>query len=201
MKILAFETALRECSVALSIDGVEVGYIKSNSLSQQSEELFVHIEHLLEMNQITLTDIDIVAVNIGPGSFTGVRIGVAAAKGLKLVLPQLKMIGITSMEILAANSLDSEPAIVILESGQAEYYCQIRGGVENVNRQQLIDLIKENPLAKIISHCELDFVENVELAEINASVLLKIATKRDVTENDITPFYIKSPSISLPKSH
>lgn len=229
MKILAFETALRKCSVALGIDGKQVDYVEASALSQQSEELFSLVEQVFARHKVTWQDIDAVVVNIGPGSFTGVRIGVAAAKGLKLVLPKLFLIGVSSLELLAeAVSLsgltreshaaggprvklvdDDATIISILEAGQQDYYCQIfnhnlvpLASLQCLGAEQLSQLLSAYPQAKIVSHCDLAGVVDYTKSEISASAVLSAAYRKiaSVTvDNDITPLYVKSPHITTAK--
>ena len=82
MLILAFETSAKAASVALTQDGVLLGEAYQNTGLTHSQTLMVMAEDLLKQCSKTVADLDAVAVAEGPGSFTGVRIGVAAAKGL-----------------------------------------------------------------------------------------------------------------------
>ncbi len=82
MRLLAIESSAKAASVAVTEDGALVGqYFQSSGLTH-SRTLLKMAEDLLENLELRLSDIDAVAVARGPGSFTGVRIGVAAAKGL-----------------------------------------------------------------------------------------------------------------------
>ena len=81
--ILCLETATTNCSVALSKDGVQLALKedKSNNYSH-AEKLHVFIDEILKENNFAVTDLDAIAVSKGPGSYTGLRIGVSTAKGL-----------------------------------------------------------------------------------------------------------------------
>ena len=99
--ILSIETATTNCSVSLSKEG-ETFALKedySNGYSH-AERLHVFIEEILKENNIDSTDIDAVAVSKGPGSYTGLRIGVSAAKGLCYAL-NVPLISISTLESLA----------------------------------------------------------------------------------------------------
>lgn len=81
MQILAFETSAKAASVALVQDGKLLGESYQNTGMTHSQTLMVMVEDLLHQCGVTVSQLDGVAVANGPGSFTGIRIGVAAAKG------------------------------------------------------------------------------------------------------------------------
>ena len=81
MRILAFETSAKAAGCALLEDGILLGESYLNTGMTHSQTLMVMAENLLHSCGFTPSDVDAVAVAAGPGSFTGVRIGVAAAKG------------------------------------------------------------------------------------------------------------------------
>ena len=105
MNLLVFDTSMGKCSVALSCNG-SVEYKESKDPFMQSEELFPIITTLLEQNEISLSDIDAIACTIGPGSFTGIRIGIASARGIKKMFPNMKLLGISTLELLAHDIHD-----------------------------------------------------------------------------------------------
>ena len=82
MRILAFETSAKAASVALLQDGKLLGESYQNTGLTHSQTLMVMAQDMLNQCGLGVNDLDAVAVAAGPGSFTGVRIGVAAAKGL-----------------------------------------------------------------------------------------------------------------------
>ena len=81
MRILAFETSAKAASVALMEDGKLLASGYQNTGMTHSQTLLVMAEDLLKQCGLTPRDVDAVAVAAGPGSFTGVRIGMAAAQG------------------------------------------------------------------------------------------------------------------------
>lgn len=82
MMILALESSATACSAALSRDGVPVAHFFQSSGLTHSKTLLPMVEEMLENCGASLHDVDVLAVAAGPGSFTGLRIGVATAKGL-----------------------------------------------------------------------------------------------------------------------
>ena len=102
MLILAFETSAKAASVALTQDGTLLGESYQNTGLTHSQTLMVMAEDLLKQCSKTVADLDAVAVAEGPGSFTGVRIGVAAAKGLSWGA-ELPCYGISTLEAMAVS--------------------------------------------------------------------------------------------------
>ncbi len=102
MLILAFETSAKAASVALTENGKLLGESYQNTGLTHSQTLMVMAEDLLKQCGKTVNDITAVAVAEGPGSFTGVRIGVAAAKGFAWGR-QIPCYGISTLEAMAAS--------------------------------------------------------------------------------------------------
>jgi tRNA threonylcarbamoyladenosine biosynthesis protein TsaB len=122
--VLCLETSTRNCSVAVG-DGRSV--LAAEELNAESyvhaEQLHPFIDRVLKRARLQVNDLDGVAVGKGPGSYTGLRIGVAAAKGLCFAsgLPLLAMSG---PEILAAMVNDGGPATIVpmIDAGRMEVY-------------------------------------------------------------------------------
>ena len=102
MKILAIDTSSSVCSTAL-LENENI--IDENNLDNgrtHSENLMPLIKELLERNELTLKDINLIAVTVGPGSFTGIRIGIASIKPMAEVW-NIPVASVTSLETLARN--------------------------------------------------------------------------------------------------
>ena len=102
MRILAFETSAKAASVALLHDGVLLGEYMQNSGQTHSRTLMKMAQDLLQNCDLKASDIDSVACAAGPGSFTGVRIGLAAAKGFAWGR-EIPLIGVSTLEAMARN--------------------------------------------------------------------------------------------------
>ena len=100
MLILAFESSGKAASVAICKDGLLLGQYYQNSGLTHSRTLLAMVESLLKNLEITSSDINLVAVSRGPGSFTGVRIGVSAAKGFAWGL-DIPVCGVSTLEAMA----------------------------------------------------------------------------------------------------
>lgn len=102
MRILAFETSAKAASVALLQDGLLLGEYVQNSGQTHSRTVMQMAQDLLKNCDLTAKDVDAVACAAGPGSFTGVRIGLAAAKGFAWGR-ELPLIGVSTLEAMARN--------------------------------------------------------------------------------------------------
>ena len=102
MKILAFETSAKAASVALTQGGKLLGESYQNTGLTHSQTLMVMAQDLLRQCGVAISQLDAVAVAKGPGSFTGVRIGVAAAKGLAWGA-ELPCVGVSTLSAMAVG--------------------------------------------------------------------------------------------------
>lgn len=120
MKILAIDTATEACSVAIStLEGVIQQYaIKPNTHSKLVLQM---VDDVLHESGISLNNLDVIAVNTGPGSFTGVRIGLGVAQGLAYAA-DIAVIGVCSLEALAA-SIDSGVVLPAIDARMNQIYC------------------------------------------------------------------------------
>lgn len=121
MKILAIDTSTEDSSVAVFEDGKIVGECTVNQKRTHSETLVPIIKDLLSYLSIDLEELDLIAVGKGPGSFTGVRIGMTVAKTLAQVLEK-DIIGISTLEALAYMASSDIVMPVVNARGGRIYY-------------------------------------------------------------------------------
>ena len=123
MKILAMDTSSDVASVAVTEDNRLLGeYTMNNKKKTHSQKLMVMIDVLLKDIEVDISEIDLFAVSHGPGSFTGLRIGVATAKALAHAC-QKPIIGISTLEALAYNLPFCEHIIVpVMDAGKNRVY-------------------------------------------------------------------------------
>ena len=105
-RILAIDTSSAWCSVALSLGEVEPAFKHQPVATGASQLLLPMIEQMLQDSKLAMADLDAIAIGIGPGAFTGVRLGVAAAQGLALAA-NLPVIPVTSLDAIAMELLSS----------------------------------------------------------------------------------------------
>lgn len=102
MKILALETSAKAVSAAVCENGKILAAGYQDTGLTHSRTLMPIVEHILKNTDLTPKDVDAIAVSVGPGSFTGIRIGVSAAKGLAFALDK-PAIGVSTLAALARN--------------------------------------------------------------------------------------------------
>lgn len=142
--ILLIETSSRNCSVGIQRDGQLLGVIEQSADSYiHAESLHPFIEKILSDTNISAKDIEAIAVSEGPGSYTGLRIGVASAKGLCLAL-DIPLIALSTTAILA-NFASSHPdcpehIIPMIDARRMEVYCAhfLRGGEKIISDEAKI---------------------------------------------------------------
>lgn len=123
MKILAVDTTAAAASAAVLSDGKILSSSFSNTGLTHSQTLMPMIENTLSAACVDIDDIDLFAVNNGPGSFTGVRIGVAAIKGMAH-LKNKKCVEVSTLESLAYNLSDTDcVAVCAMDARCSQVYC------------------------------------------------------------------------------
>lgn len=125
-KIICIETATTNCSVALAVDGKVVAIQEDSDRSySHAEKLHTFIEKVCAQSSVALSDIDAIAVSMGPGSYTGLRIGVSAAKGLCYSM-EIPLISISTLESLQYQVLSNTKFVIpMLDARRMEVYSAI----------------------------------------------------------------------------
>ena len=127
VKILALDSATAACSVAVWIDGAVAVVERADLPRGQAEALLPMVERVRAASGLAFTMFDRLAVTIGPGHFTGLRIGLAAARGLALAAGR-PLVGISTLVAVAAGVPADEAGsgclVVALDSKRAEPYLQ-----------------------------------------------------------------------------
>ena len=110
MKILAIDSSAKTAGVAVTQDAHLLSSCFVNAGLTHSRTLMAMVDHALRQADLKIEDVDAFAVNAGPGSFTGVRIGVAAVKGLASV-GERPCAGVSTLESIAYNFCDTDAVI------------------------------------------------------------------------------------------
>ncbi len=122
MRLLALDTSTHYSSIAVCSEDALYGEYTWSSTNNHSVELLEYIRRLLAHCQITLQQLDTIAVATGPGSFNGVRVALATAKTLAFTL-QKPLVGVSTLEIIAAQQQYVRgPICAVLEAGRSELY-------------------------------------------------------------------------------
>lgn len=157
MKILSVDTSSNICSVALLDNDKCLAEKNINDGKTHSENLMPLIESILEENNLKLNSIDLITVVVGPGSFTGIRIGVASIKAIAEVL-SIPVVPVTSLEGLAYNIENSSKYICsMIDAKNNQVYAGIYDKDYAVIEECIADDINE-VIEKISDYNELIFV-------------------------------------------
>tara|TARA_B110000208_G_scaffold87246_1_gene110368 strand:- start:10241 stop:10927 length:687 start_codon:yes stop_codon:yes gene_type:complete len=211
--ILNIETSTTNCSVSLSENGHLIGLKEDNSLQySHAERLHVYIDEVLKTAKVSKDQLEAIAISKGPGSYTGLRIGVSAAKGLCYAL-SLPLISVPTLEALAHQVENPKGTIVaMLDARRLEVYSAIYDASYNETRQteaevitldsykELLDLSPVyfigNGVAKtqqLVSHPNAIFIEN----KLPSAAQMCTLTHAKFNDNDFEdvayfePYYLK----------
>ena len=136
MLILAIDTALEACSAALHDTGADttLAVLREPMVRGHAEALIPMVARVLDEAGLSSSDIDAFAVTVGPGSFTGLRVGIAAARGFGLATGK-PVIGLSTLAVLAAPLLardDSVPVAAAIDARHGNVYLQVIGAAGRV---------------------------------------------------------------------
>ncbi len=176
--ILCIDTATKFLSLTLIKDGKIVGKINEVCLKKQSELIFVRLEKLFQDKNVSLNDIKAVCVSEGPGSYTGVRIGLTIGKVLCELNPEIELYKISTLK-LYANNLENCLVLFDARANRAYYGVYDKGITikeDSVNLISLIELNNYNLVGDLslvgkedfyfeISECFLNNLNNFELVK------------------------------------
>lgn len=180
MKILSIDTSSKICSVAILEDNQVIDEINIDNGMTHSENLMPTVEQILEKNNLKLADIDLISCCVGPGSFTGIRIGVSSVKAMAEVLG-IPVASVTSLETLARIDQTEKIKVSLIDARNNQVYCGIFDKQYNQVQEFLADdIAKVTDVLKkyenivcigdgALLHKELikAQIENVEFAEEN----------------------------------
>ena len=123
MLVLGVDTALIGCSACLVKDGDVVAFKMDERPSKQAEMLVPMVEEMLAEAGVSYADVDLFASSIGPGSFTGLRIGITAVKGFSLVTEK-QSVGVTTLQALALQAGFEVNITSVINAGRGQFYVQ-----------------------------------------------------------------------------
>lgn len=170
MRILAIDTSATAASVAIAEDKKIIGEFFINTALTHSQTLIPMVEQLLKCTSLTLDDLNAIAVNAGPGSFTGVRIGVAAAKGLAFP-KNLHCISVSTLESMAYNMLQNDCLVCAVMDARCQ---QVYNALFRVKGNEIERLTDDRALALVDLSTELArYDEKIVLVGDGASVTEK----------------------------
>jgi tRNA threonylcarbamoyladenosine biosynthesis protein TsaB len=127
VKILAFDTSSTSGSIALLDDGRLIGECTAGDVGTHADWLMPAVDALLKSSSARINEIDLFAAGVGPGSFTGLRVGISAVKGLAWSLKK-NVAGVSTLKALALNLRYSGPLVCsVLDARKGEIYAALYG--------------------------------------------------------------------------
>ena len=157
--ILNIETATTNCSVALAKDGDTIALLEENDKNySHSERLHIYINDVLVKANISMKELDAIAVSKGPGSYTGLRIGVSAAKGLCYSL-DIPLISVHTLEALAHQvNVDKGFIVPMLDARRMEVYSSIYNHNYELVRDTEAQILDEYSFQNILNQDDVYFI-------------------------------------------
>ena len=157
--ILCIETATTNCSVALSVNGSAISLREDTSKGYSHAELLhIYIAEALRDGQLDTSQLDAIAVSMGPGSYTGLRIGVSAAKGLCFAL-DIPLISVPTLESLAHKvSATSGWIIPMLDARRMEVYSAVFTSDKQKIRETRAEILTSQSFSEYLANGEVSFI-------------------------------------------
>jgi tRNA threonylcarbamoyladenosine biosynthesis protein TsaB len=165
MTILCLETSTKVCSAALGQNGKVLALKETlDEKYSHSENLTLYIEEVCKNANVRLQDVDAIAVSKGPGSFTGLRIGVSTAKGLCYALDK-PLIAINSLEAMTVgcihqpSTINHQPSLFcpMIDARRMEVYCAIYDEHLNEIKKTSAEIIDENSFSDLLQKNKIYF--------------------------------------------
>ena len=212
MKLLAIDTSTKYLSLAVTDDEKVLSSFDETEGIKHSALIIPTIDRILKEVSLALRDMDAIALSIGPGSFTGLRIGVATSKGINLSLGT-PVVAVPTLDVIAYNFLDEKSRMLcpVIDAKKEKVYACLYEGKKRLTDYLLTDMesllkkikrpalffgdgavlykdeCRKNPLVAISAR---DWLPK---AEVVAKLGLGLARKRKFADPDrLTPIYLHS---------
>jgi len=202
MKIISIDTSRKFCNLSIQL-GNDIEELNSTVPLSHSKDLPVNVKKLIDKYQISIKDLDFIAINIGPGSFTGLRIGVSFAKGLSFS-NNIPLIPVNSFEIIENKiNMTNKTFYLCVYSHKSYAYGQKYKYKNKFGIPKLIDLTKNIKDPIYIANLDSNKYSSNKINHINFNSLdlLEVAKKnldKKVTNdlNSFNPLYINNFNVS-----
>ena len=216
-RLILIETSTALCSVALAENGAIVAYRESSALKAHASLTAVFIQEVLQEKGITLDDCDAVCVSKGPGSYTGLRVGVSTAKGLCFG-SRKPLIAVGTLDTLVAQAQMPDQAgndgprfiVPMIDARRMEVYTAIfENGIQTtetapmiINENSFADILEQGPVlfigdgagkcADVIKHPNAHFCQcNPVASAMLTPAVEALKEKRFEDVAYFEPFYLK----------
>jgi tRNA threonylcarbamoyladenosine biosynthesis protein TsaB len=199
MKCLAVNTATTVLSLALVEDGRTLHLFETRETRDQGNLLIKNIQDTLRANKLRFDDLGLLAVVTGPGSFTGIRIGLSAMRGLALASKK-PIVGISSFDLFAVRGATSN--LIAVESWREELYFRYGKILKNETPESFAERIADMPAPEVISGDAAEkiaaFLPNAKVTESipNAVRVAEIAMNMTPGAKPV-PFYMRDADVTV----
>lgn len=208
MNLLAIDTALEACSVGVAIDG-RPPVLRSETIGRgHAERLFAMMADAMAEAGMAFDRLDRIAVTTGPGSFTGIRVGIAAARGIALVVG-CPVVGIGTLALFAAAARDRagpRPVLAVLDARRDEIYAQafdadgaplfepFAGSAVDVAAHATADMMLAGSGAGLVAAAMAEPARIVPVAAVpDISALLRLGRAAPPPAGPPRPLYLRAP--------
>lgn len=222
MKILNFDTSTETMYVTICDDSniIVSKILETTEKSYNSAHLIPVIIELIKDSNLNMQDIDAIGVNIGPGSFTGIRASATVAKVMAQQL-DIPVVGISSMQIYSLLNTSEKDILCILDARRGKAYMAVYGKNGNtilephaVEYEKAVEYAKNNDFfavsdKKMAELLQESGIKSLNISETKENLGLKLSelTYKVLNENNteifkwhnLKPLYIQPPPISMPK--
>jgi tRNA threonylcarbamoyladenosine biosynthesis protein TsaB len=216
VRILAFDTALGACSAAVWADGLVLARAFEPRSRGHAEALLPMIEAVLAEAGLRLDALDRLAVTVGPGSFAGTRVGLAAARGLALATG-LPLVGVTTLEAVAFDLPAPAGSVIVsaFDAYRSEFYVQVfdpdlrpRTPPAALPPDAAVDLV-DRPDAVLTGNAAARLMPALVAHGVacalaggreqpDATLVAALAARRQPAATPPTPLYLRPPDAKLP---
>lgn len=200
MNTLCINTCFNEAYIALEYGGKKF-FKETNSSAKHSENLLCEIEKLLEevknpsqTSSDVLNDIDVLLVVVGPGSFTGLRIGIATAKAILVTHANMRILAINSLELIASLSKQKEKTAIIDGLSGFYFIAKYDENLTCLDNPKMVKFDEVKNLKNLVSFETLPFT--TEIVKLSAQSLLDLSNKKInlnnfISEKELLPLYLR----------
>jgi tRNA threonylcarbamoyladenosine biosynthesis protein TsaB len=221
--VLSLDTSLGTTQVALAQKGRILGQLEEKTRSQQTQRLIPMIEQILKENGLTYPDVDLWACSTGPGSFSGIRVGISTVRAITLAT-QAAVYGATTLELFAWQAKEAEtvssPGIIlsVVDAYRDELFVQpFHATAQGMEPSGEAALIAQEALAMLIPSKTALIATNatglvealipsfkqkiLSIEAVNAAAFCRYAIYRNEPSNrrNLAPFYLREPDAKLPQ--
>ncbi len=214
--VLAFDTAMGGISVGVIASNGHIVSRQMETAREQASMLVPMIQEVLDEAQIEFKDIDLLGCSVGPGSFTGLRIGLTTARVLSLSL-DVPLIGLNSLEVMAHHYVTEKPILVVLETKRKDFYFQYFDTARtdltppfSGLAQEVIDAapcdtfdIGGDCLSRFKSTIKGNFDTLQNLVQPDPIIMAQMSLARfepGIDKNSVDPIYLRDADVSVSKS-